>query len=296
MRYADHSATRGGTEEDEEFKVPVEKQQRVEVEPKAREERDYSVRAVERVCSILNLLQESIDGVSLIDVGEITELPKSTAFRFLWTLQRHRYVERDPETGLYRLGLGFIGMQSRQLEVLRIHTRPWLEKLRGEFDETLNLGVLDGSAIIYLDIVESHRGVRLAARTGERDPLHATALGKAIAAHLPEQRVREILTHVGMAPRTQNTITDLDDFLAELTKVQRLGYALDDGENELDGRCVAVPLQGTRLPAAISFSAPASRFPLQDIKRVAAALQDAAESIATSPVGDDLVADLDASG
>ena len=247
------------------------------------EERDYSVRAVERVCAILNLLQQSVDGVSLIDVAQATELPKSSAFRYLWTLEAHRYVERDDEAGLYRLGLGFLGMQSRQLEVLRERARPWLEKLRDELGETVNLGILDGDSVIYLDIVESRRGVRLAARRGDRDPVHSTALGKAIAATLPEPRVRDILQLGGMARRTANTITDTEDYLAELTKVQRVGYAVDNGENEVDGRCVAVAIPGTRLPAALSLSAPAARFPLQQVDSVATALRDVAKRITNDP-------------
>lgn len=245
------------------------------------DERDYTVRAVDRVCAILDLLQQSIDQVSLLDVADATELPKSSAFRYLWTLENHRYVERDPDTGLYRLGLGFLGMQSRQLEVLRERTRPWLEKLRDDLGETINLGLLDGDSVIYVDIVESRRGVRLAARRGDRDPIHSTALGKAIAADLPDDRVREILEHSGMPRRTANTITTPDDYLAELARVRRLGYAVDDGENELDGRCVAVPIPGTRLPAALSLSAPSARFPVQEVATVAQRLRNVAEQITT---------------
>jgi IclR family transcriptional regulator, acetate operon repressor len=243
--------------------------------------RDYSVRAVERICSILNLLQESIDGVSLPEVAQATDLPKSSAFRYLWTLEAHRYVERDPDSGRYTLGLGFVGMQSRQLEVLRQRTRPWLEKLRDEHTETVNLGILDGDAVIYLDIVESRRAVRLAVNRGDREYLHSTALGKAVAATLPEARVREILDRTGMPRHTANTITSVDDFLAELAKVRRNGYAVDDGENEVDGRCVAVPMLGSRLPTAVSLSAPSARFPLQQVEAVATSLQAVVERITT---------------
>jgi IclR family acetate operon transcriptional repressor len=249
------------------------------------EERDYSVRAVERVCSILNLLQESIDGVSLMDLAQATDLPKSSAFRYLWTLEAYRYVERDADNGTYRLGLGFVGMQSRHLEMLRQRGRPLLEKLRDELGETLNLGVLDGNAAIYLDIVESRRSVRLAAKRGDHDPIHSTALGKAIAAHMPETQVKEILASSGMPARTGNTITDPDDYFAELTRVRRLGYAIDDGENEVDGRCVAVPIPGTRLPAGLSLSAPSARFPLQDVAKVAKALMGAASAITAGSDG-----------
>lgn len=248
------------------------------------EERDYSVRAVERVCSILNLLQESIDGVSLIEVGQATDLPKSSAFRYLWTLEAHRYVERDEQTGLYRLGLGFVGMQSRHLEVLRERARPWLENLRDEFEETTNLGLLDGDHVIYVDIVESRNKVRLAASRGDRDPLHSTSLGKAIAAQLPEARVRDLLERTGMEQHSANTITSIEAYLDELAKVRRLGYAVDNGENASDGRCVAAPLLGTHLPAALSISAPSARFTLKDVEKAAKVLIDVADQITTNPV------------
>lgn len=236
----------------------------------------YSVRAVERVCSILNLLQESIDGVSLSEVAEATGLPKSSAFRYVHTLVLHRYVERDDSSGRYRLGLGFVGIQSRHVEVLRQRVRPGLEALRDKLGETVNLGILDGDSVIYLDIVESRRAVRLAASQGTRDPLHSTALGKAIAAQLPEERVRGILARTGMPPLTANTITNMEDYLAELARVRRAGFAADNGENEVDGRCVAVPIPGSMLPAAVSLSAPAARFPVQQVADVAALLADMA--------------------
>ncbi|WP_344216674.1 IclR family transcriptional regulator [Kribbella sancticallisti] len=248
--------------------------------PVEQPDRDYTVRAVDRVCAVLNLLQDSIEGVSLATVAEAAELPKSSAFRYLWTLETHRYVERDGVSGLYRLGLGFAGMQSRHLELLRHRARPVLEALRDELGETINLGILDGSSIIYLDLVESKRGVRMAAKGGDRDPIHSTALGKAIAAFLTEAEVLAALEHSGMPAVTPQTITTVPGYLKELAKVRRLGYAVDDAENEVDGRCVAVPIQGTLLPAALSVSAPASRLPVQDIERVASRLREAATEIA----------------
>ncbi len=226
-------------------------------------------------------------GVPLPAVAAATGLPKSSAFRYLWTLENHRYVERNPETGLFQLGLGFVGMQSQHVEVLRERSRPLLEQLRDEHDESTNLGILDGNSVIYLDIVESKRTVRLAANHGDRDPLHSTALGKAIASQLSDDRVRELLDQVGMDYRTPNTITSVNGYLDELAKVRRVGYAVDNGENELDGRCVAVPILGTRLPAAISLSAPAARFPIQAVETAAKALQAAAEQLGTTPISED---------
>jgi IclR family acetate operon transcriptional repressor len=242
-------------------------------------ERSYAVRAVDRVCSVLNLLQESSEGVSLMDVAAATGLPKASAFRYLWTLESHRYVERDPVTGLYRFGLAFLPLQARQLGLLRQRALPHMEKLRDEYGETVNLGLLDGNRVIYLEIVESLKSVRLAARPGDRDALHSTALGKAIASSLPAKRVRAILAAERMPAATSKTITDPEIYLRELEAVRRDGYALDNGENEPDGRCVAVPITSLGLPAALSLSAPAARLPLRRVGDVAGALARAAERL-----------------
>lgn len=247
-----------------------------------RDKRDYSVRAVERVCLILSRLQETVDGITLNEVISTTGLPKSSAFRYLWTLENNHYIERGDDS-LFRLGLAFLGMQSRHLEILRERAQPILERLRDEFGETANLGLLDRDRVIYIDIVESRRGVRLAAGPGDHDPLHSSALGKAIASRLPKERVREILTATGLPRQTDNTITTVEHFAEELDKVRRLGYAIDDRENEEDGRSVAAPLLATRLPAAISVSGPSSRFALPDMKVVAEALIKSAAGMLTEP-------------
>ncbi|HYZ97144.1 MAG TPA: IclR family transcriptional regulator [Acidimicrobiales bacterium] len=239
----------------------------------------YSIRAVQRVCDILELLHERPDGVSLLQVAQVTALPKSSAFRYLATLEARRYIERDAASGDYRLGLAFLPLQARRLDLLAQRARPRLEALRDRFEETVNLGLLDGTRVIYLDIVESPKSMRLAARPGDRDHVHSTALGKAITAHLPEDRVKAIVAGTGMPALTPNTITDEARFFDELTRVRKRGYALDNGENEPDGRCVGVSILRSRFPAALSFSAPVSRFPLGQVQEVAAALQEVADKL-----------------
>jgi IclR family acetate operon transcriptional repressor len=240
----------------------------------------YSIRAVHRVCEILDLLQQAPRGAALLDVAKATRLPKSSAFRYLATLERRRYVERDPVTGSYRAGSAFLPLRAHEPELLARRARSHMERIRDQLEETINLGMLEGNRIIYLEIVESHRSMRLAARRGDRDPVHATALGKAIAAHLPERRVRAILEAEGMARLTPHTLTTLDAYQAELAATRERGYALDDGEHEIDGRSVAVPVLGSNLPAAVSYSAPATRFPLDRAEEVAAVLREIAAGVA----------------
>lgn len=248
--------------------------------PAVKEKPDYTIRAVERVCQILDLLQQSDDVISLVDVAEATALPKSSAFRYLATLEARRYVERDQASGDFRIGLALLPLQAKQLDLLVQRTTPHLQQLSNAFEETANLGLLDGNRVVYLKIIESPKAVRLAAKTGDRERVHATALGKAICAGLPEDKVQAMLAAEGMPKTTDRTITKPGKYMTELKRVRERGYALDDREYEPDGRCVAVPLTGLRLPAAISLSAPSARLPLSDVDQVVTALTEVSERLA----------------
>jgi IclR family acetate operon transcriptional repressor len=154
-----------------------------------------------------------------------------------------------------------------------------MEELRDRLGETINLGVLDGNRVVYVEILESNKAVRLAARRGDRDPIHSTALGKAIASRLSSDAVVAILAAEGMPKRTSKTLTDEAGYLAELDKVRAQGYAFDLGENEEDGRCIAVPFRNSRVLAAISLSAPAARMGDGLMADVAGELMSAANRI-----------------
>jgi IclR family acetate operon transcriptional repressor len=238
--------------------------------------KDYSIRAVQRVCDLLDLLQREPEGVSLVRAAEVTQLPKSSAFRYLSTLEARRYVERDDENAVYHIGLALLPLQARQLDVVTQRARPYLEELQREFGETANLGLLDGHGVIYLDIVESDHTMRLAARPGDRDPIHATALGKAIAAELPIERVKEILKSEGMPRLTDRTITKRRDFFLDLDQTRERGYAIDDGENEIGARCVAAAVPAVSLPLALSIAAPAARFSEAEVPKAGKRLRDLA--------------------
>jgi IclR family acetate operon transcriptional repressor len=239
----------------------------------------YAIRAVDRVLDILDFLQGASGSVSLGDLSQAAGLPKSSAFRYLATLESRGYVVRDTDGESYRLGLAFRPMRPRDLSLLAAIARPRMEELCRRFEETINLGVLDGNRVAYLEMVESPRAMRFAARPGHRDPIHSSALGKALAGRLAEAEVRRILAVEGMPGLTARTITEPDGYLRELADVRAQGFALDNGENEDGGRCVGVALPEP-LPAALSLSAPAARFPSDRVAEVAAALRRASEEIA----------------
>lgn len=244
-----------------------------------RRDSEYTIRAVDRVCDLLDLLQEAREGVSLKDAARATGLPKSSVFRYLVSLENRRYIEQDLHSGTYHLGSAFMPVQARQIDLLVERAHPQLERVRDEVGETAALAMLDSDEIIYLDVVESESDLRLAPTAGGRAALHATASGKMIAAQLDDKRVREALATAGMQARTTRTIASIESFLEELDEVRARGYAVDDGESTVQGRCVAVAVPDTHLPAAVVICAPASRLPLEAVKDLSAILHEAAGEI-----------------
>lgn len=242
----------------------------------------YAIRAVQRVCNLLDLLQAETEGISLARAAEVTELPKASAFRYLATLEGCRYVDRNPDSGLFRLGTALLPLEIRQLSRLTQRIRPHLEELRDEFQETANLGMFDGRGIVYLDIVESTHTMRLAARPNDRAPIHCTALGKAIAADLPEELVREILKEEGMPRRTPRTIVSMKAFLEALTIIRKKGFAVDIEENEIGALCVAWPLQIGGVRLSISVSGPSARLTQKRVPEVAKKLEQVANTLSTT--------------
>jgi IclR family transcriptional regulator, acetate operon repressor len=239
----------------------------------------YPLRAVDRVCDILDTLANAHDGASLSEVAEAAGLPKSSTFRYLSALEARRYVRRDPDSGNFHLGLAFRPQHTRAVEQLNELARPALEKLRDHLQETTNLGVLDGAFVVHTVVAEVPQMMQLAARVGERGYVHSTALGKAICATLPAARVESILTAAGMPRFTDHTIVEPGGYLAELDRVRSLGYGLDDGENQEFGRCAGVAISGLAFPAAISVSAPADRFPPERTEQVVQQLSKVARGL-----------------
>ncbi|QNA93777.1 MULTISPECIES: IclR family transcriptional regulator [unclassified Microbacterium] len=245
---------------------------------------NYSIRSVQRVCDILDLVQATSDGLSLMDFAEATELPKSSVFRYLSTLEQRGYVERD-DSGDYRMG---ISLNGDRLETLSRRLRPQLVAMRDRFGETINLGLLDGSRVAYLEIVESRASIRNAPRAAEREFIHATALGKVLATRMTTAQVRAILHQEGMPALTEHTIVDQAEYLAEVERTRERGYALDDEENEVGGRCLAVLVPRTTLPVAVSLSAPTSRLSVAETAAVARGMSEmigAAAAFADSDLG-----------
>lgn len=245
----------------------------------------YSIRAAERVCDLIVLAQQRHDGFSLADVVDAVGLPRSSAFRYLVTLEQRSFIVRDAISGRYHAGPRLRPVVEQELELLTERARPLLIALRDEFEETASIAALDGTRIVYVMTVESSKSTRWAGPGPADEMLHCTAVGKVIATMLPAARVRDILAAEGMPRRTPATITDIDVFFQEVGATRSRGYGINDGESDPDARCVAVPLSLHPIPTALSLSAPSFRFSAERMDEAAAALRHAVVRL-----GDDLPA------
>lgn len=238
----------------------------------------YSIRSVERALDILDLVARYEAGTSLVDIARATGLPKSSVFRYLATLEGRGLVTRGAGD-VFLLGAGRSYMRPRDVARLCAAAVGRMQELCRRYDETINLGTLDGHRVVYLEVIESPKAMRFAATRAGSDPIHSSALGKIISSSLSDEEVRGILAVEGMPALTESTITSPDAFLRELAAVRERGYAIDEGENEDGGRCVAVALPYP-FGAAMSLSAPAARLPRENLPKMAATLQRTAYDIA----------------
>ncbi|MCU1488599.1 MAG: transcriptional regulator, IclR family [Acidimicrobiaceae bacterium] len=238
-----------------------------------------AARSVERVCDIFDRLQDAPSGLTLTDLAEKTGLAKSTAYRYVIGLASRDYVERDADSNLVRLGRAFHPKPERRIDEFVAMARPLMELAAEQSEETLNLGMLDGSQYVHVLVIESSQIMRLAARVGEHGLIHSTAIGKVIATQMSEESLTSILQSEGLPSFTKRTITSLDVFRQEITRVRRQGFALDDCENQEDGRCIAVPVSGPPIPMGISISAPVRRFPKGRVPEFANLLLRTAEML-----------------
>ncbi|TDO94345.1 IclR family transcriptional regulator [Halanaerobium saccharolyticum] len=221
------------------------------------------IKSLDRALDILELIVDRENGMGVTEISRELEIHKSTVYRLLDTLKFRGFLEKNEDNHKYIAGIKLFELSSKVLNEIdsRVRVRPYLEELMQKTEETIHLGILDAGEVIYLDKVESNATIRMYSQVGKRVPAHSTSLGKAIMAHLPEERVKEILKEKGMEKNTENTITEVDKFLDHLEKVRKQGYAVDDEEQEEDIRCIAGPIfnhQG-KVVAAFSISAPMTR-------------------------------------
>lgn len=217
------------------------------------------VKSLETMFTVVEALKE-LDGAGVTELGAHLDLPKSTIHNYLATLEQESYVVKDGTD--YHVGLRFLelGAYARsQVEMFEV-AKPELEHLASDTGELANLLVEEHGKGSYLYRTRGKMAVQVKGHVGTRAPLHSTGLGKAILAHLPEERVEEIIDLHGLPASTPETITSSDELFEELARIRDRGVAFDDEERLRGLRCVAAPiLANDDVVGAISVSGPTNR-------------------------------------
>ncbi|WP_372994625.1 IclR family transcriptional regulator [Lutispora sp.] len=220
-----------------------------------------SVQSLDRAIMLLEELAMHQDGCGITRLSSLTGLHKSTVHRILNTLMAKGYIEKNPETEKYSLGMRFLYLSSAILDQMDIRkvAKPLLEKLCSNTGEVVHLSILDNGEAVYIDKVENpHKSIRMYSQIGKRVPLHCTGAGKILIAWLPDKDVEAILRKNGMEPFTSKTITDIETMKEHLKSIRKMGYAFDEMEHEEGIRCVAAPIYDIngKVVASVSVSGP----------------------------------------
>lgn len=251
---------------------------------------DYRIAVLDRSIDLLEAMAHAGGPVGVTELSRAISSTKSATFRILATLEARGYVRRVPDSGKYQLGLNLVHLGQSALGRIDLRTiaRPVLEDLHRRFNETVNLGVLSGGRIVYVDMVESQHGLRMAAQVGAHDNVHSTAIGKAILANLPEGQ-RESVLEGPLPALTEKTLTTKEDLLKDIERIQVSGFSRDRGENEHGASCFGAPIFDARgnVTAAISVSGPDTRLNGEMAEDVAVAVRIAAQDITERLAGRD---------
>lgn len=237
------------------------------------------VQSVERVFELLELITDSGDDVTLSALSASTDLPLPTIHRLLRTLVVLGYA-RQLSNRRYALGPRLIRLGDGANKQFGALARPQLQSLVDRLGESANMAVLNSDMIVYIAQVPSLHSMRMFTEVGRRAHLHDTGAGKAILAELPEERVRAIAARTGLPTPTEHSIGNVDDLLAEITRIKVRGYSVDDGEQEIGVRCYAMAIPDAPTPMAISVSGPVARVDDSFAERAIPLLREAVASIA----------------
>lgn len=220
-----------------------------------------------KALDILEGLSRFPSGATLAELCECTDLNKSSAYRILGALTERKYVIRDDASKTYKLSFKILSLSSAVLDSIEIKklARTQLLTLSELTGETIHLLCRDGNEGLYIDKIDTPNTIGLKSQVGKRIPLYCTGGGKVLLAFAPTGFRISYMDTITLERHTENTITDKEVLMAELEKVRKQGYAIDDQEHHDNITCVSVPVFSKRgeIEASISISAPTYRFSLE---------------------------------
>jgi IclR family acetate operon transcriptional repressor len=241
-------------------------------------ERSTSVQSVERAFAILEAMAQENQEMGVTQLAEKLSLPAPTIHRSMKTLVALGYA-RQNATRRYSLGSRLLYLGDSATRGMAAWAKPTLLALSNECGETVNLATLEGELIVYTAQSPSRHSMRMFTEVGRRVLPHSCGVGKAIMSQLSDAEAQKITKSTGMPRFTSTTITTWKELKADLEKIRMKGYAIDEGEQEIGVRCIAVSVPGMSTPTALSISGPQTRVDNEFIKKYKPSILRAAEAL-----------------
>ncbi|MDX1708790.1 MAG: IclR family transcriptional regulator [Desulfobacterales bacterium] len=213
------------------------------------------INSIERCLKVIDILSDHPKGLKLTEISGHLDLHPSSVHHMVSTLLPHDYITQDPDTKKYSLGFRFLEISRKILDNLDIRkvAHRHLEVLRQEIREAVHLAMLRDDKVVYIDKLDTPSGLSLATYVGFATDPHAAAGGKVLLAGLKDDEVKGIYKNKSLKAYNKNTITRLPALMAELDRIRKQGYAVDNEEYYEGVRCVAAPVRsGGQVVASIS--------------------------------------------
>jgi DNA-binding IclR family transcriptional regulator len=241
------------------------------------------VQSLHRAVAILQSVARSRHGIGLAQLSKEVGLHSSTTFQLAKTLVTLGMMRQEPDSKRYRVGPQLFSLASGaldELELLNVAV-PYLSRLAQETGENSHVAVNSGREVVIIGKCDGTSTIRLAERVGTARPPHATAIGKMLLSALPEERLNNLLSSMSLNAITPKTITDPEQLRLAIQEAAQNGIAFDDGELDIDVRCLAAPVFDFRnqMIAAIGISAPVWRMGLNRISDLSAIVRKAADEL-----------------
>ena len=200
--------------------------------------------ALERGLAVLEAIARSRGGLTLSQLTRYLDLPKSSTFCLLRTLEQCGYLFRDIDTGKYSVSLRVCHLANLALSGIGIRekARPYLRRLSEESRLTVHMGILENGSCLLIEKMTPAGVYPIATWVGKHLSLHCTAIGKAICAYLPDEALNGLLREQGLMRHNENTICSIKRLKLDLANVRQRGYAMDDEEEEISIRCIGAAL------------------------------------------------------
>lgn len=241
----------------------------------------YIIPNLRNACRVLKMLAREEGSLTMSELADRLEVPRTTALRILRTFESEGFVQRDHAH--YRLGSGIIHIGLKALAGVNIRAIavPVLKNLAGQTGETAHLAVLSDDRSLILEVCDSPHPLRIASRPGSLAWLHGSATGKVFLSYCLKDRIGEIFGNVAPPRLTARTLVTVAELEAETERTLARGYGLDNEEYFEGARCVAAPVRGARqeVVAAVGITGTTTRFTMDKVEEFSQFVMDAARRI-----------------